>query len=583
MEYLNLAVIAAFVPNLLAAVAILVVGWIVAAVVSSLIRGLLKRTSLDNRLARAIAGDRPHDPGAAAPPKVENGIAKAIYYVILIFVVVAALQALGLAVVAGPLNSFLTQVLAFVPRLIGAGVLIAIAWIVATLLRTIAARLLSAVRIDERVRDSADTAPAAGAQAERAAAAGSAGAPSAGGATTQAATAPASRAAAAVQQGTGRSLSKTLSDVVYWLVWLLFLPAILGALRLEGILAPVQTMLDRALGFLPNLIAAAVILVVGWFVARLVQRIVTGLLASVGVDRLADRVGVGAALGNQRLSSLLGLVIYILIFLPIVVAALNALQLDAVTQPVSNMLNDILGAIPNIFAAVLVLVIAFVVGRMVAGLVTNVLAGAGFDSLPVRLGLSRRAATPAIYTGAEAAAPGATTTPVTPPPALQSSPTGRRPSDFAGSLVLVAIMIFAAIEAAGFLGFTLLSELLAQFLVFGGHILAGLAVFAIALYLANLAADLVRSSGAPQSRMLALAARVCVVVLGGAMALRQMGLANEIINLAFGLLLGAVALASGLAFGLGGREVAGEELREWRDTIKSDPPNAGESAAPTDR
>jgi hypothetical protein len=64
-------------------------------------------------------------------------------------------------------------------------------------------------------------------------------------------------------------------------------------------------------------------------------------------------------------------------------------------------------------------------------------------------------------------------------------------------------------------------------------------------------------------------AQVAILVLGGAVALRQMGLANEIINLAFGLLLGAVALATGLAFGLGGREVAGEELRDWRNTVRS--------------
>jgi len=54
-----------------------------------------------------------------------------------------------------------------------------------------------------------------------------------------------------------------------------------------------------------------------------------------------------------------------------------------------------------------------------------------------------------------------------------------------------------------------------------------------------------------------------VLVLGGAIALRQMGVADSIINLAFGLLLGAVAVAAALAFGLGGREVAGRELEQF--------------------
>ncbi len=53
------------------------------------------------------------------------------------------------------------------------------------------------------------------------------------------------------------------------------------------------------------------------------------------------------------------------------------------------------------------------------------------------------------------------------------------------------------------------------------------------------------------------------------MALRQMGLADEIVNLAFGLTLGALAVAFALAFGLGGREAAGEELKAWIRQIKN--------------
>jgi hypothetical protein len=53
------------------------------------------------------------------------------------------------------------------------------------------------------------------------------------------------------------------------------------------------------------------------------------------------------------------------------------------------------------------------------------------------------------------------------------------------------------------------------------------------------------------------------------MALRQMGLADDIVNLAFGLLLGAIAVAAALAFGLGGREIAGQELGLWLKSFKS--------------
>ena len=133
----------------------------------------------------------------------------------------------------------------------------------------------------------------------------------------------------------------------------------------------------------------------------------------------------------------------------------------------------------------------------------------------------------------------------------------RTPSEIVGSLVLVAVLLFATVEALRLLGFAVLADLLAEFIQLGGQILLGLLVFAVGLYLANLAADLIRSSDAAHAGLLALVARVAILVLAGAMALRQMGIANEIVNLAFGLLLGAIAVAAAIAFGFGGREIAG--------------------------
>jgi hypothetical protein len=204
------------------------------------------------------------------------------------------------------------------------------------------------------------------------------------------------------------------------------------------------------------------------------------------------------------------------------------------------MLNVILDAVPAIFAAILVVVIAYVVGRVVAGLITNLLAGVGFNNVLARLGLGK-----------------------------ELGEGERTPSEIVGYLVLVGIMLFAAIEASRILGFVLLADLVTQFTAFAGQVVLGLIIFAIGLYLANLAAKTVQASGAAQVGFLTLATRVSILVLAGAMALRQMGLANEIISLAFGLLLGAIAVAVALAFGLGGRDLAARELEEWLQSVKS--------------
>jgi hypothetical protein len=299
-------------------------------------------------------------------------------------------------------------------------------------------------------------------------------------------------------------------------------------------------MVDEILGFVPNLFAAGLILVIGWFVARIVQRVVSNLLAAVGVDRLSEQVGVAAALGKQKLSGLIGLLVYVLILIPVLIAALDALEMEAITQPASDMLDTILGAIPAIFGAFLVLAIAYVVGRVVSGLITNLLTGFGFNAILARLGLGK-----------------------------EPDEGQRTPAQIVGYLVLVAIMFFAAIEALRLLNFDLLATGLAQFTGFAGQVILGLIIFAIGLYLANLAATTINATGTAHAGFLALAARIAIVVFAGAIGLQRMGLANEIVNMAFTLLLGAIAVTGALAFGLGGREVAARELDGWIESIKS--------------
>jgi hypothetical protein len=513
-------------PNLLGALLILIVGWIVAAVVSGVVKRLFQRTDVDNRIARSTG---------ASGVGVENAIGTVVFWLIMLFVLIGFFQTLSLTVVSDPLNAFLAQILTFLPRLFSAAILLLLAWLIATALKRLVTEVLSRAGIDRRLRtmvSEEEPAPVAG-QPGTAAAAESTVRP---------------RPAEA-----GVSLASTLGEVVYWLVFLLFLPAILSTLELGGILAPVQEMLNRVFSYLPNIVAAGLILLVGWFVAKIVRKIVTSLLAAAGVDRLGDRVGLTGVLGNQTLSGLIGLLVYIFILVPVLISALNALAIEAITAPATNMLNTFMGAIPNIFAAVVVLVLSYVVGRLLAGLVSNLLAGIGFDRLPASLGLATVTATPA----------------------------RRSPSELVGTLVLVAIMLFATVEALRLLGFVVLADLLAEFIQLGGQILLGLAIFAVGLYLANLAADLIRSSGVANADLLATVGRVAVLVLAGAMALRQMGLANEIVNLAFGLLLGGIAVAAAIAFGFGGRELAGRQLERWAARAQSGARASGISTSPS--
>ena len=481
-------------PTLLKAILILVVGWLAARIIAAIVRRVLTRTELDNRVANWIW---PRQEGPPVP--IERWVSKAVFYVLLLFVLIAFSQSLGMTVVTAPLSGFLTQVFEFAPRLIGPIFLIFLAWALASVLRSLLRGALERLNLDARVT----------AQTERG-------------------------------EEKQLPLSQTLSEAVYWLVFLFFLPAILSPLGLDGLLAPVQNLVDKLLAFLPQLLAAGLILAVGWFVARIVQRIVTSLLVAIGADSFGESIGLSRALGKQQLSNLLGTVLYVLILIPVLIAALEALAIESITRPASQMLNTMLMAIPNVFAACLVLAIAYMVGKVVAGLVANLLSAVGFDFIAARIGFSK------------------------------TQMEGQRsPSVVAGNLVLIVLMLFATAEAAELMGFDVVGELMSQFLIFGGRVIMGLIILGVGMYLAGVAYSTVSASTASQARILANGARVAILVLTGAMALREMGLANEIINLAFGMTVGAIAVAIALAFGLGARDTAAQQVEEWREQLNS--------------
>lgn len=477
-----------YVPTLVGALAILVIGWIIAGWVARLVRNGLEKSGLVGRIPKAVA-----DIDAKDAKIVENWIGKSVFVLLVLFVLVGFFQVLGLNQITEPVTGFLNEIFEYLPRLIGPVILVLIAWIVAKFLRIAVRKGVASTKLDERVKEDTE-----------------------------------------LGDDDKKSLSYTAGEAVYWLTFLVFLPAILGSLELGGLLGPVRGLVNEVLGYLPNMFAAGLILFVGWLVAKVVRKIVTNLLVSVGTDNLSERVGLHSALGKQNLSGLIGLVVYVFILIPVIVAALNAMSLEAVTRPASQMLNEILAAIPNLFAGALVLVIAYVVAKIVAGLASGLLASIGFDTLPQRLGLQSAEKT-----------------------------TGRSPSDIVGFILMVAIMLFATVEAFGLIGFEAAGTLVAEFLVFSSHVLLGLLIIGLGLFLAKIVADVIKDTGLPNAPLLATIARVAILVLASAMGLGEMGVGDDIIVLAFGLTLGAVAVAAAIAFGMGGREAAARITSRW--------------------
>ncbi len=524
---IGLAGLGATVLNLIGAIIILIVGWIIASIVASIVKKLLKRTNIDNRLASSVAGSR-----SGSEPKIENLISSVVFWILIIITVVAFFDVLKLTTVTAPLNNFLNEIFRFLPKLGSAALLIALAWVLATLAKSIVIRSARSFNLDERLAEQTDSVPAEN----------------------------------------RFLLSETLGNALYWFVFLFFLPLILGVLDLQGPLQPVQNLLNDILAALPRILKAVVIAAIGWLIARIVRGIVTNLLSATGVDRIGARFGLRRTTGGQSLSWLLGTIVYVLILIPTAIAALDALQIEAISVPAVAMLNQILSAIPQIFTAAIILIVAYVVGRFIGELVTSILTSIGFNDIFYWLGFPT---TPSVVTRRAAPYPDALPLrdefdPVPTPESV--TVTRRTPSEIIGIVVVVGVMLFATVAATNVLNIPALTALVSGLLVIFGRILAGLVVFAVGLYLANLAFGLITSSGSSQARILGQTARIAIIALVSAMALQQMGIAGSIVNLAFGLLLGAIAVAIALAFGLGGREVAGNQLQEWLSSFKNNRP-----------
>jgi Conserved TM helix len=489
-------------PAIAGALLILVAGWIAAVVLRALVRGLLRWVHLDARIADSTE----------QPIHLENAIAALVFWIAILATMVGVLNALDLGSLSLPLASLMSDFLGYLPNLIAGTLLVVLAWIVATLVRRISARALAATQLDDRL---------------------------------------------ALQAGMP-SIGPSLSAMLFWLVLLLFLPAVLSAYQLGGILDPIQAMIARLLDQVPRLVGAAALAAVGWLVAGLLRGLVTSTLAAAGIDRINEQLGLEPGV---RLSRLAGTLVFILVFVPTLISALDSAGVEAISGPASTMLAQFLAAVPRIVAAAAILLLTFYVGRFVARFLTQLLANAGFDAVPYKLGLRGN--------------PPEETTTASPGPAELDEPAESttaemglgvlRPSVLAGRLVILFAMLFALAEAADQLGFSQVRDLVTTFVRFGGDVLLGAVILIVGFWLANLLHRALSRSQGPS--WAAQVGRAAVLGLVLAMGLRAMGVANEIVQLAFGLTLGAVAVAVALAFGLGGREAAGRMTQRWVDTL----------------
>lgn len=343
--------------------------------------------------------------------------------------------------------------------------------------------------------------------------------------------------------GSGESIGMSLGKIVSLLIWLFGLIAVLQTFGLNNVIAPLETLLDNVMGFIPNIVGAGIIFFVGSIVAKIVKQIVETAMMTVNLDKWANKAGAEEVTGNSTISKTIGTVVYVLILIPIAILALDALQMSAITNPATALLDTIFTSIPLVIGAAILLGIAYLIARWVGGLIEEVLPGLGVDRSVDALGIL----------------PEKTTI-----------------SSVVSKVVVIAIMLFAAIAATRMLQFPELTNILNEVLELGGKVIFGGVIIGLGFMIANILSKIV--SGASEGGMGGQIVKYATIVLFVAMGLKYMGLADSIINMAFGALVIGGGIAAALAFGLGGRDAAAKTLEDLR-TSKPKAPAVRKPAA----
>lgn len=340
--------LASAIPGVAKALLVLLIFWIVALLAGAGVRKGLGLTGLDDRAVKDWGLGGMLETSEGKTRSLEGTAGSLVKWFILLFGFVAFFQALDLAMVAGPLQGIVTEIVGVVPNLLKAGLILLVYWIIASLLRLGVSRGLGAVGFDDK---------AARFIPER-----------------------------EVKGETVRP-SGLIGKLVFYVVLLFGLPPFLDALGQRALVAPLGEMLEKTLAFLPNVVAAAVIFFIGHVIATIVREIVTNFLAAAGADVGAKRLGLGEAIEKLKVSEITGSISYFFIIIPVIGAAVDSLGIRAVSEPVTATLATLLAAVPLVFVAGIVAGVGYFLARIVSRIVASFLEGVGFDLLPEKLGL----------------------------------------------------------------------------------------------------------------------------------------------------------------------------------------------------
>jgi len=372
------------------------------------------------------------------------------------------------------MNSLSNSVGDFLPSTIGAILILIIGWIIAGFIKRMVTKLIKRTKIDDKL-------------------------------------------------GSGKVvLSAIIGKLIYFFIMIFVFMLALEKLGMTSVLDPVKNLLNGMTNFIPNIVGAGLVGYIGYMLATIVSELVG--LSGDTIQSLVPKLKLPE---NIDLVNILKKVVFIFIFIPLLITALNILNMDAISVPATNMLQQFFTAIPKILVAVVIILIFVVGGKFVAGLLTDLLESLKLDGLVQKMnlgGVSSNTNLPKLI----------------------------------GNVAFFFIVLFGITSALEKLEFDKLTNVLDTLMALSGNILFGLVILVIGNWIASMAHKAMAKD--KNNLFVASIVKMCILAIFLAMGLKTMGLGNEIINMAFGITLGTIAITIALSFGLGGRQAAGKQM-----------------------
>lgn len=212
-----------------------------------------------------------------------------------------------------------------------------------------------------------------------------------------------------------------------------------------------------------------------------------------------------------------------------------------IVAPVSGMLTKLVGYLPTLIGALIILTVGWAVAKTLRRVVSRGLKAIHFDKLADKAGIAEILGKGGLKTSA---------------------------IDVMSGLVYWLAIIMVLVMVVNALGLPQASNVLESLFGFIPSVIAALFVLVVGMFLANFVSGIVHTAAGnaslPRPEMYAAVSRWAIIIFAGTISLRELGIATLLVTTTFNIVLGGVCLALALAFGLGGRDAAARYLEEWR-------------------